>query len=101
MAESKDQIEIKEYAGGAITERKATDAPSFLKFAFPVIAICCTIYLIVFMNGEIHHATRGKLVQQFNAATHSSSVFMYVVAALIVAYLLILMKFVLGKADHD
>ena len=29
--------ELKEYAGGWITERKGTDIPGFLKLAFPVI----------------------------------------------------------------
>ena len=31
--------DLKEYAGGWMTERKGTDAPAFLKLAFPVIGL--------------------------------------------------------------
>ncbi len=101
MAEKKVETDIKEYAGGWMTERKGTDVPSFLKLAFPVIGICCAVYLVIFMNGEITHSTRGRLVQQFNAATHASSPFMYMVLALIIIYLVILMKFVVGRSKHE
>ncbi len=101
MADNKKQSEIKEYAGGWMTERKGTDLPTFLKFAFPVIGICCAVYLFIFMNGETTHSTRGKLVQQFNAATQSSSGFMYFVAGLIVIYLIILVRFAMAKPDHE
>ena len=101
MSDKKAETGIKELAGGWITEKTGTDVPKFLKFVFPVIILFCATYLIVYMNGEVNHSTRGRLVQQFNAATMSSSTFMYVVGALIVVYLLILMKFVFGKADHE
>jgi len=101
MAEVKSESsELHEYAGGWMTERKGTDVPMFLKVVSPIIAICCATYLIVYMNGEVNHATRGRLVQQFNAATMSSSTFMYVVAALIAVYVLILAKFIWGKTEH-
>ncbi len=99
MAETKP--ELHEYAGGWMTERKGTDLPRFLKFAFPVIGICCAIYLFVFMQGEIGHATRGRLVQELNAATYASSAFMYAVAALIVIYLAILVRFIFSKGHEE
>ncbi len=99
MAQTKP--ELHEYAGGWMTERKGTDLPRFLKFAIPVIAVACGIYLFVFMNGEIGHATRGRLVQQLNAATYGSTVFMYVVAALIVIYLAILVRFIFSKGHEE
>ncbi len=101
MAEEKHDLGLKQYAGGWMTERKGTDVPPFLKLAFPVIALGCIAYLFVFMNGEITHATRGRLVQQLNAATHSSSGFMYAVAAMMVVYLIILALFVFGKSKHE
>ncbi len=100
MTEPKPETGLHEYAGGWMTERKGTDVPRFLKFAFPVIALGCLSYLFVFMNGEIHNTSRGGLVQQLNAATHSSTAFMYAVAALIVVFLGILVRFVFRKS-HD
>ncbi len=96
-----EKTELHEYAGGWMTERKGTDLPPFLKFALPVIGVCCAAYLIVFMNGEITHATRGPLVQQLNAATHSSSAFMYMVVALIAIYLVILVKTIVTKPHEE
>ena len=77
--------EIQEYAGGWITERKGTEVPGFLKLAYRRSSACASIvYLSCYMNGEVAHADRGPLVQQFNATTeqrrHGS---MYVVAALV------------------
>ena len=98
---SKPETEVREYAGGWMTERKGTDLPRFLKFALPVIALCCMAYLFLFMNGEVSHSTRGRLVQQLNEATYSSKPFMYVVAALIVAYLIVLVYAVIAKPEHE
>ena len=55
--------ELKEYAGGWITERKETGIPTFLKLAFPVISIAMIVYLFVYMNGEVNHPDRGPFVQ--------------------------------------
>ncbi len=101
MAEQKPGSGLHEYAGGWMTERKGTDLPVFLKFAFPVIALGCMVYLIVFMHGEITHATRGRLVQQLNAVTQSSSAFMYVVVALMVMFLAILVRFMFSKGHEE
>jgi choline-glycine betaine transporter len=97
----KPTTELKEYAGGWITERKGTSIPPFLKLAYPIIAIACLVYLFVFMNGEVNHSTRGALVRQFNAVTQSSSGFMYAVAALIAIFVVILLAFVYGKSKHE
>ena len=94
------QSELKEYAGGWITERKGTGIPPFLKFAFPVIAVACFAYLFVFMNGEVNHSTRGALVRQLNAVTGSSNHFMYIVAGLIAVFAIILFTFLFGKPGH-
>jgi len=59
-------------------ERKGTGVPGFLKLAFPIIGAAVVIYLAVFTNGEIHHSTRGPLVQQLNAVTGTANGFMYV-----------------------
>lgn len=101
MSDNNKQDEIKEYADGWITERKGTEVPTFLKVAYIFIIGGCATYLIIFMNGEVNHADRGVLVQTFNAATHSSPVLMYTVAALIVVYLLILLSFVFRKFHED
>lgn len=101
MAEAKPSNEIKDYADGWITERKGTDVPSFLKFAYIVIVGGALAYFFIYMFGEVNHSTRGALVRQFNAATESSSGFMYLVAAMIVIFALVLMKFAITKFHED
>jgi phosphate/sulfate permease len=93
--------DIKEYADGWITERKGTGIPSFLKLAYPIIVIACIAYLFIYMNGEVTHSTRGNLVQQLNAVTGTSNGFMYIVAALIAAYVVILLAFLYKKSGHE
>lgn len=97
----KPKSELKEYAEGWITERKGTEIPGFLKLAYPVIALACLAYLFVFMNGEVNHSTRGNLVQQLNAVTGNANTFMYVVAALIAVFVVILLAFLYGKPGHE
>jgi len=92
--------ELKEYADGWMTERKGTDAPGFLKLAFPIIGLGCVAYLILQMYGDTGHATRGPLVQQFNAATKTSPALMYIVALLALAYVVIVVLFTL-RAFHE
>jgi SNF family Na+-dependent transporter len=101
MADQKVEKDVKSYADGWMTERKGTDVPAFLKFAYIVIAGGCLAYFLVFMNGEINHSTRGALVRQFNAVTQSSSGFMYFVAALIAIFAIITVKFAFGKFHED
>src|SRR5208337_4251177 len=101
MAAPKESNEIKSYADGWITEKKGTDVPTFLKFAYIVIACGAFAYFFVFMNGEINHSTRGALVRQMNVATHSSSGFMYFVAALIAIFAVITFKFAFSKFHED
>ena len=101
MPETKAANEIKEYAGGWITERKGTGIPTFLKFAYIVIAAGALAYFLIFMYGEVNHSTRGALVRQFNAVTQSSSGLMYFVAALIVIYAVIVVKFAFSKFHED
>jgi hypothetical protein len=97
MDESKENDEIKEYAGGWMTERKGTDAPMFLKVAFAIISLSCLAYLIVYMNGETGHADRGILVQAFNKVTGTADGFMYFVGALIAIYIVVLVVFAFKK----
>ena len=100
MADQKTD-EIKSYADGWITEQKNTEIPAFLKLTYIVVALGCAIYLIFFMNGEINHSTRGVLVQQFNKVTGTADGFMYLVAAMIVVFLLITLKFAFSKSHED
>lgn len=93
--------ELKEYAGGWMTERHGTDVPGFLKLAFPVIGVFCVGYLVVFMNGEVNHEDRGLLVRKFNEATQSSPLLMYAVAALALLYVIILIAFVVRHMKED
>ena len=98
MSEEKD---LKDYAGGWIKERKGTDAPVFLKLAFPIIGLGCVAYLIVYMNGEVNHSERGELVKQFNAATTSADGLMYVVAALALIFVVIAVFFAIRKFHEE
>ena len=101
MEQIKENTEIKEYAGGWITERKGTDVPVFLKFAFIVIALGCLTYFFIYMNGEETHSDRGVLVRAFNAVTGSANWFMYFVAALGIIFAIVLIAFVFKKFRED
>ena len=93
--------ELKEYAGGWMTERKGTDAPAFLKFAFPLIGLFATAYLVVYMYGEVNHDDRGAIVQKFNEATQTSPTLMYAVAALALVYVILLVSFVIRQFKEE
>ncbi|QQS47804.1 MAG: hypothetical protein IPM66_03880 [Acidobacteriota bacterium] len=101
MSENKEQNEIKEYADGWITERKGTDVPIFLKFAFIVIAGGAIAYFLTYMNGETGHADRGVFVRMLNEATQSSNGLMYAIAGLGVVYALILVIFAFRKFHEE
>jgi hypothetical protein len=98
MAEQKNQTGIKNYADGWITEREGTDVPGFLKLAFPVIAIGCIAYLIIYMYGETSHPDRGALVQKFNEVAQTSPGFQYLVGGLAAVFAVILIGFVFKKS---
>lgn len=95
---NEENEEIREYAGGWMTERVGTKIPLFLKIAWGVIALSGAIYLIVYRNGETGHADRGVLVQAFNKVTGTADGFMYFVAALVFIFLGILLYFSFGKS---
>ena len=101
MSTEAKKTELKEYAGGWITERKESEIPGFLKLAYPIIVVAVVVYLVVFMNGEVTHSTRGVFVQQLNAVTGTANTFMYIVGALIAAYAVILLAFLFGKQKHE
>jgi hypothetical protein len=101
MATETPKSELHEYAGGWITERKGTGIPGFLKLAFPIIGLAVLVYIVVFMNGEINHSTRGTFVQQLNAVTGTANGFMYMVAAMISAFLIILLVFLFRKPSNE
>jgi len=98
MPDPKVPDDIEEIAGGWITERKNTQIPAFLKFSYIFIGGGCLFYFLHFMNGEVHHSTRGNLVRQMNATTHEANGFMYFVAALLAIYLIIAIAFAFRKA---
>jgi hypothetical protein len=93
--------EVKDYAGGWITERKGTDAPGFLKLAFPIIGLGCTAYFILYMNGEVDHAERGALVKKFNLVSQSADPLMWIVAAMALLFVIIVVKFAFSKPHAD
>ncbi len=97
MDENKENNELKEYADGWLTERRGTDAPTFLKAAFVIIPLGALTYLFVYMNGETFHSERGRLVEAFNKATGTANGFMYLVGGLILIYALILILFAFKK----
>jgi hypothetical protein len=103
MSEQKQngQEELKDYADGWMQERKGTDAPGFLKLAFPVIGLGCTAYLVLQMYGDVNHATRGTFVQQFNKVSATNPAFSYTVAALALIYVVIVAKFAFSKPHED
>jgi hypothetical protein len=92
--------EIKDYAGGWITEKEGTEPPGFLKLAFPVIGLSSVAYIILYINGETTHAERGPLVAALNRATEGSDAFMYIVAAVALAFVAIVVLFALRKSHE-
>src|SRR5579871_4160733 len=84
---------IHDYAGGWITERSGTEVPGFLKLAFIAIAGGAVAYFLIYMNGEVNDPERGPLVQAMNRATQMSGVLMYIIAAMIVIFGVIVVAF--------
>ena len=103
MSEQKQngQEELKDYADGWMQERKGTDAPGFLKLVTPIISLGGASYLIFQLYGDVNHATRGPLVQQFNKVSQTSPTFMYVVAAMVFVYAVIVSVFAFQKPHED
>jgi hypothetical protein len=93
--------ELKEYAEGWITERAGTEVPGFLKLAFIVIAGSALAYFLIYMYGEVNSPDRGPLVRAMNAATEASAALMYIIAAMIVVFGIVVVAFSFGKSKHD
>jgi hypothetical protein len=98
---SNEHDELKDYAGGWLTERKGTDIPGFLKLAFPIIGVCTALYIVVQMMGDVDHATRGPFVRQFNKVSVTSPGFQYFVFALAAIYVAVLLVFTYRKFKED
>ena len=103
MSEQKQngQEGLKDYADGWMQERKGTDAPGFLKLAFPIIGLGCTAYLVLQMYGDVNHTTRGTFVQQFNKVSQTNPIFSYTIAAMALIYVVIVAKFAFSKPHKD
>ncbi len=99
--QEKKNPEIQEYADGWITERKGTGVPTFLKFAYVVIMAGVVGYFFLYMFGEVNHSDRGALVRQFNQATQSSPALMYLIAAVIAIYAVIVIWFGFKAVHKD
>jgi len=93
--------DLREYADGWMTERKGTDAPGFLKLAFPVIGLGCVAYLFLQIYGDVHHATRGKFVEQFNLVSKTSPALSYTVGFLALIYVVTVVVFAFRKPHKD
>jgi len=101
MAETEQQKNIHDYAGGWISEREGTEVPGFLKLAIVVISGGALAYFFLYMYGETRNVERGMLVQQLNAATGSSAAFMYLVAGMIAIFAVIVAVFAIRKSHHE
>jgi len=99
--DKKGKEELKDYADGWMQERKGTDAPGFLKLAIPIIGLGGTAYLFLQIYGDVNHASRGSLVQQFNLVTQTSPVLSYIVGSLALIYVVIVAAFAFRKPHED
>lgn len=97
----KDVPDVKDYAGGWITERKHTNVPAFLRATYIVVSICTLAYLIIYMYGEVNHSERGPLVKQFIQTSQTSPGLMYFVAGITGLFLLSVIVFAFGKTHDD
>lgn len=93
--------EIQEIAGGWITERKHTQVPMFLRFAYIVIGASTVSYLVLQMYGDVSHPDRGSLVEQFNKVSETSPGLMYGIAGLTALFFLAVIVFAFGEKEHD
>lgn len=98
---TESETDIHQYADGWISERKGTGVPSFLKFAYIAIMAGVIGYFLIYTNGEVNHSDRGTIVRQFNQATQSSPVFMYIVIAMVAIYALIVVAFAFKAVHKD
>lgn len=101
MSNEDQNLDIKEYAGGWITERKHTDVPGFLKYAYIVIFLGCIAYAVRYMNGVLDGSDRGLLVQELNQATQHSDLLMYFVALLALVCAVSVVLFAFKKLHQD
>jgi len=97
----KDQEDLKSYADGWIMERKHTDAPGFLKLAFPLISLGGVAYMILQGAGDVHNSSRGHLVEAFNKVSKTSPVMTYTVAGLLLIYAVIVIAFTFRTFKED
>ncbi len=98
---AKPEIEVKDYAGGWITEKKGTEVPGFLKLAFPIIGLSAAAYLVLYINGEVSHSERGPLVQAMDKVTGDANGLMYFVAALALVFVVTVVLFAIRKSSHE
>jgi len=89
MTEQGKKEKLKEYADGWMTETEGTDIPLFLKVAIPVVGLSCVAYIVAQMFGDTGHATRGPLVAQFLKTSQTSTGFQYLVAAILLVFVVI------------
>jgi hypothetical protein len=95
-----DDKKLKDYAGGWITEKKGTEVPGFLKLAFPIIGLSGFLYLILYINGDVNQSERGPLIQAFNRTTGDANGLMYLVAGLVLIFVVTVVLFAIRKSDH-
>lgn len=95
-----DDKKLKDYAGGWISEKKGTEVPGFLKLAFPIIGISGFLYILLYINGDVNHSERGPLIQAFNRSTGDANGVMYLVAGLVLTFVITVVLFAIRKSDH-
>jgi hypothetical protein len=99
--DNKDGQQVHEIAGGWITERVGTPIPLFLKLAYVGFCLFGLIYLFKYSLGEVDHATRGPLVQQFNQVTQQPpSAWIFFLGAVLLAFVAGLLLFAFRSGDN-
>jgi len=93
--------DVKDYADGWMTERKNTEIPFFLKLSTPVISLGGVAYLVLQRQGDIGHATRGPLVRAFNLVSHPAPAVSLTVAAIVLVYSIIVVRFTLATHKEE
>jgi Na+/H+ antiporter NhaC len=97
---TKPEIQLKDYAGGWITEKKGTEVPGFLKLAFPIIGLSGVAYLVLYINGDVNQSERGPFVQALDKVTGDANGLMYAVTALALVFVITVVVFAIRKTDH-
>jgi len=99
---NKETVEVKEHAGGWITERKGTKVPGFLKLSYVGFSLFGIVYLFLYRMGEVAHGARGAFVRELNQSMDvPPGPFIALLAACVILFVAGLLMFTFSSAATE